>query len=53
MQIIGIEEHFLTPEVHRAWQSLGLEASDPSVALHAGAVGTRLMDLADERPGPV
>lgn len=49
MQLIGIEEHFLTPDIHRCWQLLGLEVSDPSVALHAGAIEKRLMDLVDER----
>lgn len=54
MQLIGIEEHFLTPEIHRAWQSPGLTASDleasgPGVALHAGKVTKRLMNLASER----
>ncbi|WP_110602916.1 amidohydrolase family protein [Salinicola lusitanus] len=49
MHLIGIEEHFLTPEIDRAWRSLGLEQTDPSVALHAGTWHGRLMNLADER----
>lgn len=49
MQLIGIEEHFLTPEVAQGWQDMGLAAQDPSVAFHGGPIGGRLMDLADER----
>jgi predicted TIM-barrel fold metal-dependent hydrolase len=49
MQLIGIEEHFLTPEVAQAWHALGLEAQDPSVAFHGGALGERLADLAEGR----
>lgn len=49
MQLIGIEEHFLTAEVRGAWDAVGLAATDPSVALHAGPLERRLADLADER----
>jgi uncharacterized protein len=49
MHLIGIEEHFLTPDVAHAWQAMGLEAVDPSVAFHGGPLGKRLMDLAGER----
>ncbi|WP_206240746.1 amidohydrolase family protein [Novosphingobium terrae] len=49
MQLIGIEEHVLTPEVLQAWHDLGLEAQDPSVAFHGGPIAGRLMDLADQR----
>ncbi|MDB5846783.1 MAG: amidohydrolase 2 [Rhodoferax sp.] len=49
MQLIGIEEHFLTAEVHEAWKAVGLEATDPSVAFHAGPIGARLLDLAEQR----
>lgn len=49
MQLIGIEEHFLTNEVKAAWHALGLDASDPSVAFHSGAIERRLLDLADAR----
>jgi len=49
MKLIGIEEHFLTPEVVDAWKSLGLEAVDPSVAFHSGTFGERLLDLAGQR----
>lgn len=49
MKLIGIEEHFLTPEVERAWHAIGLDAIDPSVSYHQGAIGRRLADLADER----
>ncbi|MEH3121596.1 MAG: amidohydrolase family protein [Sphingomonas phyllosphaerae] len=49
MTLIGIEEHFLTPEVEAAWHSIGLDATDPSVGYHAGSIGRRLCNLADER----
>jgi len=49
MKLIGIEEHFLTAEVHEAWTAIGLEASDPSVAYHSGVIEKRLINLADER----
>lgn len=49
MKLIGIEEHFLTNEVKAAWSALSLEASDPSVAFHGGALETRLCDLSNER----
>ena len=49
MQLIGIEEHFLTAEVRDAWNAIALDAVDPSVAFHSGAIESRLLDLADER----
>ncbi len=49
MKLIGIEEHFLTTEVRDAWSAIGLEATDPSVAFHSGAIEARLFDLARDR----
>ncbi|MDQ0474108.1 amidohydrolase family protein [Labrys wisconsinensis] len=49
MKLIGIEEHFLTAEVRQAWAAIGLEASDPSVAVHSGTIEKRLIDLAEDR----
>ncbi|HBK04516.1 MAG TPA: amidohydrolase [Acetobacteraceae bacterium] len=49
MKLIGIEEHFLTADIHETWHAIGLDASDPSVAFHSGTVGRRLLDLAEER----
>jgi predicted TIM-barrel fold metal-dependent hydrolase len=49
MKLIGIEEHFLTADVRDAWHAIGLEAIDPSVAYHAGAIEQRLFDLAEDR----
>ncbi|MGY2316873.1 amidohydrolase family protein [Pseudomonas sp. SDO5522_S412] len=49
MKLIGIEEHFLTVEIRDAWHSLQLEALDPSVAFHSGAIEDRLLDLAEKR----
>ncbi len=49
VKLIGIEEHFVTPEVEAAWHAIGLDAMDPSVGYHQGAIGRRLADIADER----
>lgn len=49
MKLIGIEEHFLTAEVRHAWESIGLDAVDPSVAFHSGVIERRLLDLAEDR----
>ena len=49
MKLIGIEEHVLTREVRNAWEALRLDAVDPSVAFHAGAIESRLLDLAGDR----
>lgn len=49
MKLIGIEEHFLTADVRDAWHAIALEAIDPSVGYHAGAIEPRLIDLADDR----
>jgi len=49
MKLIGIEEHFLTDEIHRAWNAIGLEAVDPSMAFHSGTFEVRLLDLAKAR----
>jgi predicted TIM-barrel fold metal-dependent hydrolase len=49
MKLIGIEEHFLTAEVRDAWNAIGLDATDPSVAIHSGAMESRLLDVAEDR----
>jgi uncharacterized protein len=49
VKLIGIEEHFLTDEIHRAWNAIGLEAVDPSMAFHSGTFEVRLLDLAEDR----
>jgi len=49
VKLIGIEEHFLTDEIHRAWNAIGLEAVDPSMAFHSGTIEGRLLDLAEDR----
>jgi predicted TIM-barrel fold metal-dependent hydrolase len=49
MTLIGIEEHFLTTEIREAWNALGLDAVDPSVAFHSGPIEGRLLDLAEDR----
>jgi predicted TIM-barrel fold metal-dependent hydrolase len=49
VKLIGIEEHFLTDEIHRAWNAIGLDAIDPSMAFHSGTIEGRLLDLAEDR----
>jgi hypothetical protein len=49
MKLIGIEEHFLTAEVREAWNAIGLDAVDPSVAFHSGTIEGHLLDLAEDR----
>ena len=49
MKLIGIEEHFLTADVRRAWEAVELAAADPSVTVHSAEIERRLLDLADER----
>jgi len=49
VNLIGIEEHFLTTEIRDAWNAIGLDAVDPSVAFHSGMIERRLLDLAEER----
>ena len=49
MKLFGIEEHFLTDEIHRAWNAIGLEAIDPSMAFHSGTLEVRLLNLAEDR----
>ena len=49
MKIIGVEEHFLTEDIHRAWKAIGLAATDPSMAFHSGVFESRLLDLAEGR----
>lgn len=49
MKLIGIEEHFLTAEIRQAWDAIGLDATDPSVAFHSGTIEGRLLDLAEDR----
>jgi len=38
VQLISIEEHFLTTEIRDAWNAMGLDAVDPSVAFHSGMI---------------
>ncbi len=47
MKIVGIEEHFITIDVRKAWQSVALGSSDLSIAPHSGVTERRLFDLAD------
>jgi uncharacterized protein len=50
MKLIGLEEHFVTPEVLAAWRALDPRFQD--VALRhsdRGEIGEKLLDLADRR----
>ena len=50
MKIIGLEEHFVTPEVLAAWHALPPQWRDPGLQHHErGAIGERLLDMADRR----
>jgi hypothetical protein len=49
MKLIGIEKYFPTKEMRDARRAAGLEASDPSAALHSGVIEGRLLDLAQDR----
>lgn len=49
MKLIGIEEHYITPEVGDAWRALGLDISSPMIAHDLGPMAKKLMNLADER----
>ncbi|MGO4139135.1 amidohydrolase family protein [Rhizobium brockwellii] len=42
-------EHILTHEIRDAWTAIGLDAVDPSVAIHSGTIERRLFDLAEDR----
>jgi predicted TIM-barrel fold metal-dependent hydrolase len=50
MKLIGLEEHFLTPEVLSAWQALDPRFQDVALK-HSdqGEIGDKLRDLADRR----
>jgi hypothetical protein len=48
MTLIGLEEHFVTPEVLAVWQRLDLRFQDVALARSdRGEVGEKLRDLAD------
>ena len=50
MKIIGLEEHFVTEDVLTAWRALDPRWQDVVHAqANGGEVGTRLLDLADQR----
>jgi hypothetical protein len=49
MQIIAIEEHFLTKDVRDAWASLDPADRDGAGSLHLGEIEDRLDNLGDGR----
>jgi predicted TIM-barrel fold metal-dependent hydrolase len=50
MKVIGLEEHYVTPEVIAAWQGLDPRWQDPAMTASAeGGAGQRLLALDGER----
>lgn len=49
MKIIGIEEHFLSPDVRAAWSVAASAGQDAGESLHLGEMQDRLEELSDER----
>ena len=50
MKIVGLEEHYATPEVVRAWQGLDAKWQDSATKFSVEAeLGRRLQSLGDER----
>lgn len=50
MKVIGLEEHYVTPEVIDAWNSLDVRWRDPAAATSTnGDIGRRLVTLGEER----
>lgn len=50
LKIIGLEEHFVTPDVLAAWHALDPRWQDPGLQHHErGEIGARLLDLAERR----
>ena len=50
MKIIGLEEHFVTPDVLAAWHALAPRWQDPGLQHHErGEIGERLANLAERR----
>ena len=50
LRIVGLEEHFATPEIVKAWESLDPRWQDLAVkASSAGEGGRRLLDFGEER----
>ncbi|WP_158823495.1 amidohydrolase family protein [Granulicella sp. S156] len=49
MKIIGIEEHFLSPDVRASWAVAAGADQDASASLHLGEMQDRLEELSNER----
>ena len=50
MKVVGLEEHYVTPQVVDAWNSLDTRWQDPATAGSAGGdIGRRLLALGEER----
>ena len=50
MRIVGLEEHFVTPDVLAAWHALDARWQDPALQHHErGEIGARLADLGERR----
>lgn len=52
MKLIGLEEHFVTPDVLSAWKALDPKYQDVALThSDGGEIGRRLIDVGDERIG--
>jgi len=49
MKIIGIEEHFLSPDVRASWTAAAGADQDAGASLHLGEMEDRLEELGEER----
>ncbi|ESK40602.1 hypothetical protein P256_01057 [Acinetobacter nectaris CIP 110549] len=49
LHLIAIEEHFITKEVQKIWNDIGLSRSDPSLIHNLGIIGERLLNLSKAR----
>ncbi len=49
MPIIGIEEHFVTPELQAAWDTLPETERDPLLKLGSAAMNAKLQDVSEAR----
>jgi uncharacterized protein len=49
MKIVGIEEHFLSPDVRTSWAAAAGAGQDAGESLHLGEMQERLEELGEER----
>jgi len=52
MKLIGLDEHFVTPDILSAWKALDPKYQDVALThSDGGEIGRRLIDVGDERIG--